>query len=48
MERNNGKSIRRNSPKNEHGPGQPDPMPGSHKVKNQQHSRQKHGAHHDQ
>jgi small acid-soluble spore protein P (minor) len=49
MERNNGKSIRRNSPKDaQGGSGQPEPMSGSHKVKNRQHTRQKHNAHHDQ
>ncbi|MDG4656024.1 small acid-soluble spore protein P [Ectobacillus antri] len=46
MEKNNAKSIRRNSPKD--GGGQPEPMSGSHKVKNQKHTRQKHHAHHDQ
>ena len=27
--------------------GQPEPLSGSHKVKNRNHSRQKHHAHHD-
>ncbi|WP_081415033.1 small acid-soluble spore protein P [Ectobacillus panaciterrae] len=47
MEKNTGKSIRRNSPKDENG-GQPEPLSGSHKVKNRKHTRQKHNAHHDQ
>ncbi|MFJ5963238.1 small acid-soluble spore protein P [Bacillus sp. NPDC093026] len=41
-----GKDIRQNSPK-EHHSGQPEPLSGSKKVKNRNHSRQKHNTHHD-
>ncbi|MFD3445662.1 small acid-soluble spore protein P [Microbacteriaceae bacterium 4G12] len=47
MEKHTGKDIRRNSPKNEQSDGQPKPMSGSHKVKNRQHTRQKHHSGHD-
>ncbi|MFX3623340.1 MAG: small acid-soluble spore protein P [Ectobacillus sp.] len=46
MERNNSKTIRKNSPRDQQG-GQPEPLSGSHKVKNRQHTRQKHNSHHD-
>lgn len=49
MERNSSKSIRRNSPKDaQPSSGQPEPLSGSHKVKNRNHTRQKHNTHHDQ
>ncbi|HEX6923067.1 MAG TPA: small acid-soluble spore protein P [Bacillales bacterium] len=40
-ERHNAKDIRRNSPKN--ASGQPEPLSGSKKVKNRNHSRANHG-----
>ncbi|MBM7691393.1 small acid-soluble spore protein P (minor) [Peribacillus deserti] len=40
------KNARRNAPDNINST-QPEPMSGSHKVKNRNHSRQKHHAHHD-
>lgn len=39
MERNTGKEIRKNAPKGE--TGQPEPLSGSKKVKNRNHTRQK-------
>ncbi len=45
MERHNSKDIRKNSPKENK--GQPEPLSGSHKVKNRQHSRQKNNSGHD-
>lgn len=44
--KNTGKDIRQNSPK-EHQSGQPEPLSGSKKVKNRNHTRQKHNSHHD-
>ncbi|MCY7686217.1 small acid-soluble spore protein P [Bacillus altitudinis] len=44
--KNTGKDIRQNSPK-EHQGGQPKPLSGSKKVKNRNHTRQKHNSHHD-
>lgn len=44
-EKNTFKDIRRNSPKGEG--GQPEPLSGSKKVKNHNHSRQKKGHGHD-
>lgn len=41
VERHNAKDIRRNAPKHES--GQPEPLSGSKKVKNRNHSRQNHG-----
>ncbi|WP_419883984.1 small acid-soluble spore protein P [Peribacillus sp. B-H-3] len=46
MNKNDGKDIRRNAPKGEKS-GQPAPLSGSHKVKNRNHSRQKHNSGHD-
>ncbi len=46
MNRNDGKDMRKNAPKGDH-PGQPRPLSGSHKVKNRNHTRQKHNSHHD-
>ncbi|EIT86869.1 acid-soluble spore protein P [Fictibacillus macauensis ZFHKF-1] len=43
-EHNTAKDIRKNAPKGEHS-GQPEPLQGSKKVKNRQHTRQKHGGH---
>ncbi|MBP1080135.1 MULTISPECIES: small acid-soluble spore protein P [Bacillus] len=46
--KNSGKDIRKNAPKGHQlGPGQPEPLSGSKKVKNRNHSRQKHNSHHD-
>ncbi|MFD0770071.1 small acid-soluble spore protein P [Bacillus sp. CGMCC 1.60114] len=47
MEKNNSKSIRKNSPQGQVSGGQPEPLSGSHKVKNKKHTRQKNHAHHD-
>lgn len=46
MNKNDGKDIRKNAPKGQN-EGQPEPMSGSKKVKNRNHSRQKNGHHHD-
>ena len=46
MNKNDGKDIRKNAPKG-HQSGQPEPLSGSHKVKNRNHSRQKNNSHHD-
>jgi small acid-soluble spore protein P (minor) len=43
MSKNDGK----NSKKNEENKGQPAPLSGSHKVKNRNHTRQKHNSSHD-
>ncbi|MEW9502992.1 small acid-soluble spore protein P [Jeotgalibacillus marinus] len=40
-------SENNNSKENNHQSGQPKPMSGSHKVKNQKHSRQKKHSSHD-
>ncbi len=42
--KNNGKDMRKNAPKQS---GQPEPLSGSHKVKNRNHTRQKHNQGHD-
>ncbi|WP_174733406.1 small acid-soluble spore protein P [Mesobacillus harenae] len=46
MNKNDGKDMRKNAPKGDM-PGQPAPLSGSKKVKNRNHSRQKHNAGHD-
>ncbi|OEH92489.1 small acid-soluble spore protein P [Bacillus solimangrovi] len=46
MERNTGKDIRKNAHNGETS-GQPEPLSGSKKVKNQNHSRQKKHSSHD-
>lgn len=46
MNKNDGKDMRKNAPKGEQS-GQPEPMSGSKKVKNRNHTRQKHNSHHD-
>ncbi|RDI45831.1 small acid-soluble spore protein P [Falsibacillus pallidus] len=46
MDKNNSKDMHRNAPKGNQS-GQPQPLSGSHKVKNRQHSRQKHNSGHD-
>lgn len=46
MSKNNGKGMQKNTPQ-EKKSGQPEPLSGSHKVKNRQHSRQKHNSSHD-
>ncbi|WP_170007250.1 small acid-soluble spore protein P [Bacillus fonticola] len=46
MNKNDGKDIRKNQPKDAQ-PGQPEPLSGSHKVKIHQQKRQKHNSHHD-
>jgi small acid-soluble spore protein P (minor) len=45
-EKNTFKDIRKNSPKGDH-PGQPEPMSGSKKVKNRNHTGQKSKSGHD-
>ncbi|MBA4538571.1 small acid-soluble spore protein P [Bacillus aquiflavi] len=46
MNKNDGKDMRKNAPKGEQS-GQPEPLSGSHKVKNRNHTRQKNNAGHD-
>ncbi|MFS1519381.1 small acid-soluble spore protein P [Bacillus sp. SCS-151] len=46
MDENNTKGIRKNAPDGEK-PGQPEPLDGSKKVKNHNHTRQKHNKGHD-
>nr|WP_192912986.1 small acid-soluble spore protein P [Bacillus mesophilum] len=46
MNKNDGKDMRKNAPKGDQH-GQPEPLRGSKKVKNRNHSRQKHNSHHD-
>ncbi|MGG0719671.1 small acid-soluble spore protein P [Robertmurraya massiliosenegalensis] len=46
MNKNDGKDMRRNSPKGQNS-GQPEPLSGSKKVKNRNHTRQKNNQHHD-
>lgn len=46
MNKNDSKDMRRNAPKGNQS-GQPEPLRGSHKVKNRQHTRAKHNSHHD-
>ncbi|WP_349410632.1 small acid-soluble spore protein P [Pseudalkalibacillus sp. SCS-8] len=43
-ERNTSKDQRKNAPKGDNH-GQPEPLDGSKKVKNRNHTRQKHGGH---
>ncbi|AKP47208.1 MULTISPECIES: small acid-soluble spore protein P [Bacillus] len=45
MNKNDGKDMRKNAPKGHH-TGQPEPLSGSHKVKNRNHTRQKHNPGH--
>jgi small acid-soluble spore protein P (minor) len=42
--KNTSKDMRKNAPKQS---GQPEPLSGSHKVKNRQQTRAKHNTHHD-
>jgi small acid-soluble spore protein P (minor) len=44
VNKNDGKDMRKNAPKQS---GQPEPMSGSHKVKNRNHSRNNHNPGHD-
>ncbi|CAM3719584.1 small acid-soluble spore protein P [Mesobacillus zeae] len=44
--KNDGKDMRKNAPKGDQN-GQPAPLSGSKKVKNRNHTRQKHGGGHD-
>lgn len=44
VNKNDGKDMRRNQPKQS---GQPEPLSGSHKVKNRNHTRQKSKSQHD-
>ena len=46
LNKNDGKDMRKNAPKGNQS-GQPEPLSGSKKVKNRNHSRQKHNSHHD-
>jgi small acid-soluble spore protein P (minor) len=46
MNKNTSKDMRKNAPKGDN-PGQPEPLSGSKKVKNQNHTRQKHNSSHD-
>ncbi|MGN4424973.1 small acid-soluble spore protein P [Bacillus cereus group sp. MYBK30-1] len=46
MGKNNNQSNHQNEKKG-YSSGQPEPLSGSHKVKNRNHSRQKNHAHHD-
>jgi small acid-soluble spore protein P (minor) len=46
LNKNDAKDIRNNAGKVPNG-GQPEPLSGSKKVKNHNHSRQKHGTSHD-
>ncbi|KAA0547810.1 small acid-soluble spore protein P [Bacillus suaedaesalsae] len=45
--KNDHKDMVRNSPKGQHSAGQPEPLSGSKKVKNRNHTRQKHNSGHD-
>ncbi|KAB2329753.1 small acid-soluble spore protein P [Cytobacillus depressus] len=45
MNKNDSKDMRRNAPKVNS--GQPEPLSGSKKVKNRNHTRQKHNSSHD-
>ncbi|AST91957.1 small acid-soluble spore protein P [Sutcliffiella cohnii] len=45
MNKNDGKDMRKNAPKGNN-PGQPEPLSGSKKVKNRNHTRQKNNPHH--
>jgi small acid-soluble spore protein P (minor) len=44
--KNTGTDMRKNAPKGDN-PGQPEPLSGSKKVKNRNHTRQKHNSSHD-
>jgi small acid-soluble spore protein P (minor) len=44
--KNTGTDMRKNAPKGGN-PGQPEPLDGSKKVKNKNHTRQKHNSSHD-
>jgi small acid-soluble spore protein P (minor) len=44
--KNTGADMRKNAPKGDN-PGQPEPLNGSKKVKNKNHTRQKHNSSHD-
>jgi small acid-soluble spore protein P (minor) len=44
--KNTGADMRKNAPKGDN-PGQPEPLDGSKKVKNKNHTRQKHNSGHD-
>lgn len=44
VNKNDGKDMRKNASK---ASGQPEPLSGSHKVKNRNHTRQKGKSHHD-
>jgi small acid-soluble spore protein P (minor) len=44
--KNTSKDMRKNAPKGDN-PGQPEPLSGSKKVKNHNHTRQKHNSSHD-
>lgn len=46
MSKNEEKGMKKNAGQ-EKKLGQPEPLSGSHKVKNRQHSRQKHNSSHD-
>ncbi|ELK21887.1 small acid-soluble spore protein P [Anoxybacillus flavithermus TNO-09.006] len=46
VNKNTSKDMRKNAPKGDN-PGQPEPLSGSKKVKNQNHTRQKHNSSHD-
>lgn len=46
MNKNDGKDIRKNAPKGQNS-GQPEPLSGSKKVKNRNHTRQNNNQHHD-
>jgi small acid-soluble spore protein P (minor) len=47
MNKNDGKDIRKNAPKGHNNGSQPEPLSGSKKVKNRNHTRQKHNSGHD-
>lgn len=46
MNKNDSKDMRKNASKGSN-PGQPEPLDGSKKVKNRNHTRQKHNQSHD-
>ncbi len=46
MNKNDGNDIRKKAPKGENS-SQPEPLSGSKKVKNRNHTRQKNNQHHD-
>ncbi len=47
MNKNDGKDMRKNAPKGHNNGSQPEPLSGSKKVKNRNHTRQKHNSGHD-